>query len=73
MCLIKGTFSYILIQKSFLLLYNGSREVKICVIITAGGTGGHIVPALAIADKIMQLEPNSEILYIGTHNRMEKI
>ncbi len=41
-------------------------------IITAGGTGGHIVPALAIADKIMELEPTSEILYIGTHNRMEK-
>ena len=42
------------------------------VIITAGGTGGHIYPALAIADKVMQIEPDSEILYIGTHNRMEK-
>jgi len=42
------------------------------VIITAGGTGGHIYPALAIANKIMEKEPNSEILYIGTHNRMEK-
>lgn len=42
------------------------------VIITAGGTGGHIYPALAIASKIKELEPKSEILYIGTHNRMEK-
>lgn len=42
------------------------------VIITAGGTGGHIYPALAIANKIKEKEPNSEILYIGTHNRMEK-
>jgi UDP-N-acetylglucosamine--N-acetylmuramyl-(pentapeptide) pyrophosphoryl-undecaprenol N-acetylglucosamine transferase len=42
------------------------------VIITAGGTGGHIYPALAIAGKIKELEPKSEILYIGTHNRMEK-
>lgn len=42
------------------------------VIITAGGTGGHIYPALAIVDKIMEMEPKSEILYIGTHNRMEK-
>lgn len=42
------------------------------VIITAGGTGGHIYPALAIIDKIKEHEPNSEFLYIGTHNRMEK-
>ena len=42
------------------------------VIITAGGTGGHIYPALAIINKIRELEPDSEFLYIGTHNRMEK-
>lgn len=42
------------------------------VIITAGGTGGHIYPALAIINKIKKEEPSSEFLYIGTHNRMEK-
>ncbi len=42
------------------------------VIITAGGSGGHIYPALAIADKIKEKEPKSEIIYVGTHNRMEK-
>lgn len=42
------------------------------VIITAGGTGGHIYPALAMLDKIKEMEPDSEFLYIGTHNRMEK-
>lgn len=42
------------------------------IVITAGGTGGHIYPALAIINKIKELEPNSEFLYIGTHNRMEK-
>lgn len=42
------------------------------VIISAGGTGGHIYPALAIINKIKSEEPNSEFLYIGTHNRMEK-
>ncbi|MBR1376780.1 MAG: undecaprenyldiphospho-muramoylpentapeptide beta-N-acetylglucosaminyltransferase [Bacilli bacterium] len=42
------------------------------VIISAGGTGGHIYPALAIINKIKEMEPNSEFLYIGTHNRMEK-
>ena len=42
------------------------------VIISAGGTGGHIYPALAIINKIKEMEPDSEFLYIGTHNRMEK-
>ncbi len=42
------------------------------VIITAGGTGGHIYPALAIYEKIMEKEPKSNILYIGTTDRMEK-
>lgn len=41
-------------------------------VVTAGGTGGHIYPALAIINKIKEEEPNSEFLYIGTHNRMEK-
>lgn len=41
------------------------------VIISAGGTGGHIYPALAILNKIKEKEPKSEFLYIGTHNRME--
>ena len=42
------------------------------VIISAGGTGGHIYPALAIVNCIKEKEPNSEFLYIGTHNRMER-
>lgn len=42
------------------------------VIVTAGGTGGHIYPALSIVNKIKEMEPNSEFVYIGTHNRMEK-
>ena len=41
------------------------------VIISAGGTGGHIYPALAIVNKIKELEPNSEFIYIGTTDRME--
>lgn len=42
------------------------------VVISAGGTGGHIYPALAIIDKIKKENANSEFLYIGTTNRMEK-
>ena len=43
------------------------------VAITAGGTGGHIFPALAIINKIKSHDKNSEFLYFGTTDRMEKI
>ena len=42
------------------------------VIISAGGTGGHIYPALAIINKIKEKNKDTKFLYIGTHNRMEK-
>lgn len=42
------------------------------VIVSAGGTGGHIFPALAVINKIKEKEPNSKFLYIGTTDRMEK-
>lgn len=41
------------------------------VVISAGGTGGHIYPAVSIINKIKKEEPNSEFLYIGTHDRIE--
>ena len=41
-------------------------------IIVAGGTGGHIYPAIAIINKIKEREKDSEFLYIGTTDRMEK-
>lgn len=41
------------------------------VLITGGGTGGHINPALAIAQKVKAQDPSNEILYVGTKNGME--
>ena len=41
------------------------------MIISAGGTGGHIYPALAIVKKFQKSDKNFEVKYIGTHNRME--
>ncbi len=41
------------------------------VIVTAGGTGGHIYPALAIINKLKQRHKDVTILYIGTTDRME--
>lgn len=41
------------------------------VMIAAGGTGGHIYPALALADILKKKEPDSEIVFFGSGNRME--
>ncbi len=41
------------------------------IVFAAGGTGGHINPALAAAGKIREEYPDTEILFIGTHGKME--
>ena len=40
-------------------------------IIAAGGTAGHINPAIAIANEIMKNEPDSDILFVGRDDTME--
>lgn len=42
------------------------------VIMTGGGTGGHIYPAIAIAEKIKERSPEAEILFVGTKKGLEK-
>ena len=44
---------------------------KLRVIISGGGTGGHIFPALSIANKLKELNPQTEILFVGAEGRME--
>lgn len=41
------------------------------VIISGGGTGGHIFPAIAIADEIKRRNPDAEILFVGAKGKME--
>lgn len=41
------------------------------VIISAAGTGGHINPGIAIANKIKEMEPDSRIMFIGTNRGLE--
>lgn len=41
------------------------------VIISGGGTGGHIFPAVAIANALKKLAPDTEILFVGANGRME--
>ena len=41
------------------------------IIISGGGTGGHIFPAIAIANALKKLNPNTGILFVGANGRME--
>lgn len=45
--------------------------MAIKVIISGGGTGGHIFPAIAIADALRAIHPEAEILFVGANGRME--
>lgn len=44
---------------------------KLKVIISGGGTGGHIFPALSIANMLKEVNPQTEILFVGAEGRME--
>lgn len=46
-------------------------EKELRIIISGGGTGGHIFPAVSIANAIIELRPDAEILFVGAEGRME--
>ncbi|MDR3119293.1 MAG: undecaprenyldiphospho-muramoylpentapeptide beta-N-acetylglucosaminyltransferase [Mediterranea sp.] len=46
-------------------------ERPVRIIISGGGTGGHIFPAIAIANAIKELQPDAQILFVGAEGRME--
>lgn len=48
-----------------------SARSPIRILLAAGGTGGHVYPAIAIADAIKEKHPDAEILFAGTRDRME--
>jgi UDP-N-acetylglucosamine--N-acetylmuramyl-(pentapeptide) pyrophosphoryl-undecaprenol N-acetylglucosamine transferase len=50
---------------------NRSRNIKNRIIISGGGTGGHVFPAIAIAGALMEKKPDAEILFVGAENRLE--
>ncbi len=47
------------------------KQLNAHIIISGGGTGGHIFPALAIAEALKDIIPGVEILFIGAEGRME--
>ena len=44
---------------------------KLKVLITGGGTGGHVYPGIVIADEIRRLQPGAEMLFVGTKRGLE--
>ncbi len=44
---------------------------KLRVIISGGGTGGHVFPAIAIADAIKKKQPDTEFLFVGANGKIE--
>ena len=47
-----------------------TKNSKPRIIISGGGTGGHIFPAVSIANAIKELRPDAEILFVGAEGRM---
>ncbi len=50
-------------------MLNGKQPYRL--IISGGGTGGHIFPAISIANKFVERHPDAEILFVGAKGRME--
>ena len=46
-------------------------EKELRIIISGGGTGGHIFPAISIANAIKSKNPEAKILFVGAEDRME--
>lgn len=44
---------------------------KLKVLVSGGGTGGHIFPAISIANSIKELRPDAEFLFVGAEGKME--
>ena len=57
-------------QPKYLLKMSGSKQ-QLKVLISGGGTGGHIFPALSIANEMRRRYPDAKILFVGAEGRME--
>jgi undecaprenyldiphospho-muramoylpentapeptide beta-N-acetylglucosaminyltransferase len=56
---------------SYFILIRKKTDYKMRFLISGGGTGGHIFPAVSIANALRQRQPDCEILFVGANGRME--
>jgi UDP-N-acetylglucosamine--N-acetylmuramyl-(pentapeptide) pyrophosphoryl-undecaprenol N-acetylglucosamine transferase len=56
-----------------LKIKNGSlKQMALRIVIAGGGTGGHLFPGIAIAEEFINVNPETQILFISSGNRLEK-
>jgi len=48
-----------------------NRQKHRRIIISGGGTGGHVFPAISIANALKRIDQDTEILFVGAEDRME--
>ena len=58
-------------QQKYLLKMSGNNNQQLNVLVSGGGTGGHIFPALSIANEVHRRHPEANILFVGAEGRME--
>ena len=58
-------------QPKYLLKMSGNNQQQLNVLVSGGGTGGHIFPALSIANEVRRRHPEANILFVGAQGRME--
>ena len=58
-------------QLKYLLKMSGDNKQQLNVLVSGGGTGGHIFPALSIANEVRRRHPDANILFVGAEGRME--
>ena len=58
-------------QQKYLLKMSGNNQKQLNVLVSGGGTGGHIFPALSIANEVQRRHPEARILFVGAEGRME--
>ncbi len=49
----------------------GNNQLIYRFLFAGGGTGGHLYPAIAVAQKLLELQPESKILFVGTKKKIE--
>ena len=59
------------ICKNFTIFAAANRFITMRYLISGGGTGGHIFPAVSIANALKELDPEAQILFVGALGRME--
>ena len=58
-------------QLKYFLEMSGNNQQQLNVLVSGGGTGGHIFPALSIANEMQRRHPEARILFVGAEGRME--